>query len=413
MLLDASLPARFWGYAVLTACYLRNRTPIGPKGITPEEAYSGKRPNIRHLRAYGCIAYAHIPKENRLKLEPTAVRCVFIGYMPTTRQYRLYDPVGARILVSTAPTFAEDKRLRWNWNEAVIGVEVNPFDPMEPVQEPETTEAIEDVLAKAPEPPGTPQRQDDTESDLEGDTIVVDTGATKGYIATRSRVSGAPIQALQAFITEPIQLPRSYAEAVTDPINSAHWKQAISEELTKLQALDTWTYAELPSGKELLGFTWVFTVKYTPTGLVDRYKARLVAQGFKQVLGDDYLETFSPTIRTESLRILLALGAYEDLEIRQVDIVSAYPRSKLHATVFMKPPEVLGVPDGKVLQLQRSLYGLKQSGREWYIEACRGLATLGFTPIFSEPSIFRNPQTGIIIVKGYTREVVLEFSGDL
>jgi hypothetical protein len=68
MLIDAKLPAKFWGDAVLTACYLRNRTPIGPKGITPEEVYSGKKPDIRHLRAYGCLAYAHIPKEHRSKL---------------------------------------------------------------------------------------------------------------------------------------------------------------------------------------------------------------------------------------------------------------------------------------------------------------------------------------------------------
>ena len=63
--------------------YLRNCTLIGPKGITLEEAYSGKKPNIGHLRAYGCIAYAHIPKDHRAKLEPIALHCVFIGYMPT------------------------------------------------------------------------------------------------------------------------------------------------------------------------------------------------------------------------------------------------------------------------------------------------------------------------------------------
>ena len=196
---------------------------------------------------------------------------------------------------------------------------------------------------------------------------------------------------------EKVQIPRTYAEALKDPIYLVYWKQAVSDELTKLQALDTWTYAELPPGKQLLGHTWVFTVKYTPTGLIDRYKARLVAQGFKQVPGDDFLETFSPTIRSESLRILLALGAYEDLEIRQIDVVSAYPRSKLYATVYMRAPEALKVPEGKVLSLERSLYGLKQSGREWYIEACRGLDTLGFTPSFSEPSVFRNPDSGIII----------------
>jgi len=65
MLQGAGLPARFWGDAVITACYLRNRTPIGPDGKTPEEAYSGKKPYIGHLKAYGCLAYAYIPKERR------------------------------------------------------------------------------------------------------------------------------------------------------------------------------------------------------------------------------------------------------------------------------------------------------------------------------------------------------------
>ncbi len=153
----------------------------------------------------------------------------------------------------------------------------------------------------------------------------------------------------------------------------------------------------MPPGKKAIGCKWVFTVKYTPTGLIDRYKARLVAQGYSQVAGDDFLETFSPAIRAESLRTLLALGACEDLEIRQIDVISAYPRSKLHATVYMRPPEALKCPKGVVLLLPKSLYGLKQSGREWYIEACIGLKSLGFSSCFSEPSVFITTNRSIII----------------
>jgi len=85
MLLDAKLPVRFWGEAVLIASYLRNRTPIGPNGKTLEEAYSGKRPYMGYLRVYGCVAYAHIPKETRLKLDDVAIKTCLIGYMPTSR----------------------------------------------------------------------------------------------------------------------------------------------------------------------------------------------------------------------------------------------------------------------------------------------------------------------------------------
>jgi len=111
MLQDAHLPIEFWPEAANTACYLRNRTPIGPGGITLKEAYSGKKPYIGHLKAFGCIAYYNIPKERRDKLESTALRTVFIGYVPTTRQYRLYDSVNRRIIVSTAPRFREDGSL--------------------------------------------------------------------------------------------------------------------------------------------------------------------------------------------------------------------------------------------------------------------------------------------------------------
>jgi hypothetical protein len=199
-----------------------------------------------------------------------------------------------------------------------------------------------------------------------------------------------------------IIVPRTWEEAVNEPIYGPYWQEAIDTEVTKLQALDTWEVMDLPMGRKPIGCRFVFAIKYTPTGLIDRYKARLVAQDYSQKPGEDFLETFSPTIRAESLRVLLAIGALEDLEIRQIDVVSAYPRSKLHATVYLRPIEALqkalGIKDSrKVLQLKKSLYGLKQSGREWYIEACRGLRTLGFEPLFSEPSIFRNTKTSQLI----------------
>jgi hypothetical protein len=192
-------------------------------------------------------------------------------------------------------------------------------------------------------------------------------------------------------------IPTSYEEAVNDKLYGPYWKDAIEEELLKLQALDTWEFADLPDGKRPVGSKWVFTVKYTPTGLLDRFKARLVAQGFSQVPGDDFLETFSPTVRFESLRTLLAIGAYLDWEIHQTDVVSAYPRSILHAEVYMRPPQGLQAVPGKVLRVKKSLYGLKQSGREWYLEACKGLEEIGLDPIFADTCIFVSKDQRLIV----------------
>lgn len=85
MLLKAKLPARFWGYAVIAACYLRNRMAIGPEDKTPEEAFTGRKPSTTHLRTFGCIAYAHIPAVTRAKLDPVARKTIFVGYLPTSK----------------------------------------------------------------------------------------------------------------------------------------------------------------------------------------------------------------------------------------------------------------------------------------------------------------------------------------
>jgi hypothetical protein len=151
---------------------------------------------------------------------------------------------------------------------------------------------------------------------------------------------------------------------VNDREYRVYWKDTIEDELLKLQVLDTWELTDLPEGKKPVGCKWVFTVKYTPTGLLDKFKARLVAQGFSQVPGEDFLETFSPTVRFESLRTLLAIRACLDWEVHQTDVVSVYPRSILHADVYIRPPKGLQTVPRSVLRVKKSLYGLKQSGRE-------------------------------------------------
>jgi Reverse transcriptase (RNA-dependent DNA polymerase) len=86
-------------------------------------------------------------------------------------------------------------------------------------------------------------------------------------------------------------------------------------EFIKLQALDTWKVVRLPLGAYIIGCRVVFDLKFTPNSMVDRFKTRLVAQGFSQRVGEDFTETFSPIIRAESLRFLLVLAASEDLEV--------------------------------------------------------------------------------------------------
>lgn len=449
MLLDAKLPQRFWGFAVLAACYLRNRMPIGPEGKCPEEAFTGRKPSTRHLRMFGCIAYADIPSVNRDKLEPTARKTILVGYMPTSKQYRLFDPVTKSIFASTGPRFEEDQFWDWTEEPEEEGEDTDILDLMEPVDL-DPSELISQFTDRrspdspvtdhrSPEPrdrssvPGgeEPQaRPQEAEEDVvpeqqvamddEAEVSSVDehigvaapagghNSPQEGQTA-QGREPSPPVRRSgrekrqtrffdEAFAaTDKPKIPLSYKEAVSDRVYAQQWKDAIEDELVKLQALNTWEVMDLPDGRRPVGHKWVFTVKYTPTGLIDRFKARLVAQGFSQVQGIDFEETYSPTVRLESLRTLLTVGASLDYEIHQTDVVSAYPRSILHAEVYMRIPEGIQAPPGKCLRVLKSLYGLKQSGREWYIEAAKGLAELGLEPTFADACVFIRKDRSLIV----------------
>ena len=91
MLHDQELPLFLWTEACRTAVYLQNRSPHKVVGNrTPEEAFTGVRPDVRHFRMFGCLTFSHVPSEKRTKLEPTAEKGIFVGYNETSKAYRIY-----------------------------------------------------------------------------------------------------------------------------------------------------------------------------------------------------------------------------------------------------------------------------------------------------------------------------------
>ena len=92
MLHEKGLPRSFWGEAVYTAVYLMNRCPTKAlENQTPFEAWSRRKPSVRHLKVVGCVCYAQIPKERRRKLDETSEKCIFVGYSTQSKGYRLYS----------------------------------------------------------------------------------------------------------------------------------------------------------------------------------------------------------------------------------------------------------------------------------------------------------------------------------
>ena len=111
MLLDTKLPKSYWGEAVDTSVYLKNRSPSQSlKEMTPHEAWFGDKPKVKYLQVFGCDAYAHIPKDERGKFDSKTRKCILVGYSHQSKAYRLYDSQRRKLIVSRDVKFNEEER---------------------------------------------------------------------------------------------------------------------------------------------------------------------------------------------------------------------------------------------------------------------------------------------------------------
>ncbi|RVW51296.1 Retrovirus-related Pol polyprotein from transposon RE1 [Vitis vinifera] len=161
-----------------------------------------------------------------------------------------------------------------------------------------------------------------------------------------------------------VSLPKSTHEALSHP----GWRQAMVDEMAALHSNGTWDLVVLPPGKSTVGCRWVYAVKVGPDGQVDRLKARLVAKGYTQVYGSNYGDTFSPCCQDCFCPLASLHGCYVLLALYQLDIKNAFLHGDLAEEVYMEQPPgfVAQGESGLVCRLRRSLYGLKQSPRAWF-----------------------------------------------
>ena len=155
--------------------------------------------------------------------------------------------------------------------------------------------------------------------------------------------------------------PANYDEAMMSP-DSDKWLGAMKSEIESMYENQVWTLVDLPNDRKAVENKWIFKRKTDADGNVTVYKARLVAKGFRQIQGVDYDETFSPVAMLKSVRIMLAIAAYYDYEIWQMDVKTAFLNGHIKEELYMVQPEGFIDPKdaNKVCKLRRSIYGLKQ-----------------------------------------------------
>ncbi|CAI7765575.1 unnamed protein product [Closterium sp. NIES-54] len=185
-----------------------------------------------------------------------------------------------------------------------------------------------------------------------------------------------------------IPTPRSYVEAIAGEYSS-QWQTAMDAEMASWKSTGTYVDEVPPPGANIVSDMWIFRVK-RPPGSPPVFKARYVAQGFNQREGVDFFQTFSPTPKMTTLRVLLHVAAQRDYELHSLDFSTAFLQGSLHEEIWLRRPPGFteSFPPGTQWSLWRPVYGLRQAPREWHDTLRTTLAALGFAPSTADPSLF-------------------------
>lgn len=399
MLNRSFLPKSFWPEAVLWSIYLLNRSPtIAVRDRTPEEAWSGRRPSVDHLRIFGCIAYAHVPDEKRKKLDDKGEKCVFLGVSEQSKAYKLFNPVTRKIIISRDVVFDEENM----WTEA--GSSSIPYIPVSldnDAEESHPQQTLGDQIIGSQQPaslgqPATMSEEDNSESSTmtRPERSRRRPAWMRDYEVRGVDQSDDPLIHFALFADcDPI----TFQDAVKYP----KWQIAMDEEIAAIEKNNTWALTDLPKGQKSIGVKWVYKTKLNAEGKVDKHKARLVAKGYKQEYGIDYKEVFAPVARHDTIRLVLALAAQNSWPIFQLDVKSAFLQGELQESVYVDQPQgyVQQGKENKVYKLRKALYGLKQAPRAWYSRIAAYFSRSGFHQCPYEHTLFvKSGCTGELLI---------------
>ncbi|KAG7583619.1 Integrase catalytic core [Arabidopsis suecica] len=472
IMFHTNVPKRFWSDAVMTACYLINRTPTKIlQDKSPFEVLTKTKPSLDHLRVFGCVCYVLVPGDQRNKLQAKSTKGMFIGYSTTQKGYKCYVPESRKVLVSRDVKFVEEKGFydKKDWESLKdlssspsdratnlriilekLGIENHqpsntqaPHPPQGQEEESLEEEEVQDIHNGENDP--NIQEEDhipdgDNELNQEEDETSqeVTQEVTQDVIPLRrserlrfhpstwkdkrvyynANAVAHPIQAVctlahlpeehQVYLSKVDQhwIPTTYEEAIQHQV----WRDAIEAEKQAMINNHTWDEGDLPRGRKAVTSKWVFTIKYKSDGEIERYKARLVARGFTQKYGEDYLDTFAPVAKLHTVRVVLSLATNLEWDLWQMDVKNAFLQGELEEEVYMRPPPGLEDKEapGKVLKLNKAIYGLKQSPRAWYHKLSTTLLGRGFKRSEADHTLFTLPsQEGIVVILVYVDDIII------
>jgi len=443
LLLQSGLPPTFWAEAVATACYIRNRCPTSTlKGKTPCEVWTGELPRLSHMKTFGSTVYVLNKDTSKDKFGARSNKGIFIGYPRESKGYRVWLPDSRKIVVARDVEFLE--------KTPETSEDSNEFDFLqEPDQERIMVSDDDETAAKdveftfanpvAPTTVGVGQQPEDVGNAPRGRgrPKILRTGSRgrprKLYQPSHSTGTDEPEIPTEIlndeFEDDVFAAPAEVS--VPEAMNSKEkdeWDHAIQSEVKSLLKNDTLKIVTRKKGQNIIGSRLVLTNKYGPNGSIQRRKARIVAKGYSQKYGVDYYQTFAPVARLETIRLLMAIAVQYGLKVHQIDVMTAYLNARLDEEVVMEIPEqmketlekiasieekdsVIGLranemlkslrAGGNACKLNKAIYGLRQSGRQWHSTLDAKLRSLKLKPTKGDPCLYvahRNAEILLLLI---------------
>lgn len=401
LLESSGLPKYMWGEALNTACHILNKVPQKHKEDSPFELWCGRKPSLKYLKVWGCLAKVLIPEHKRKKLGPKTVDAIFIGYVINSYAYRF--------LVIKSEISGIDVNTIVEFRDATFFEDVFPMKSGVPQQvsssvDPSTSGSIHEHVERM-----TNVGADLSITDFESSQTQVEIEPRKSKRSRIAKDLGSD------FITYHIEGdPNTFKDAMASS-EAKHWKDAVKVEMDSIVSNGTWELVNLPPGCSTIGCKWIFKRKLKPDGSIDKYKARLVAKGFKQKEGIDYFDTYSPVSRMTTIRVLLALASVYDFTIHQMDVKTAFLHGDLEEEIYMDQPEgfVASGNENKVCKLVKSLYGLKQAPKAWHEKFDKIILSFGFQVIDSDKCVYCKVQSNACIALCLYVDDILLFGSNL
>lgn len=407
LLIESGVPKELWADAVVTASRIRNKCPSKAiEGKSPEALWTGGEVKLDSLRVFGCRAWSVRSRlRKKGKLDPKAEECVLVGYPEGVKGYKLWNLEDDRFFVSRDVSFDEGYFPCKHVQAATTSARVcdSTDEPVMFQVEGSSDDPHDADSADHSDSDGRNNREA-VSSDEDEQATQQPSSATGGStLAPRrsERLANKEIRSRECpgccVARHSLKDPETLQEALAAP-DKEEWKAAMQSELDSLKASETWELVPRPKGRQVVKCKWVFRRKYDANGDLERYKARLVACGYSQVEGIDFKETFSPVVKLKSIRTLLAIAVEREWKIHQVDITAAYLNGTLKEAVYMEQPKSSRArEDDKVCLLKKSLYGLRQSGREWNLTLDSLLKSEGMTRSKADPCVYVSQGKELIV----------------